>query len=93
MVGEVSNVDWSVTSDGTSVSAWIGNIELAHTQISGGSYSFQVPTCRDEREFNTDGAIVKFRIGGYWAEQSLTLLAGGMEVLNLHQTNDPVVIN
>ena len=94
VVGEVSNVDWSTTRDGSSVSAWIGSTEMANTQVRGGDYSLLVPRCRDSREINyyDGGAIIKFSIDGFWAEQSITI-GGSAIVLNLHQTNDPVVIN
>ena len=95
VVGEVSNVDWSTTRDGSSVSAWIGSTEMANTQVRGGDYSLLVPRCRDSREINyyDGGAIIKFSIDGFWAEQSRILEYGGATVLNLHQTIDPVVIN
>ena len=96
-IGEVSNVDWSATGDGTSVSAWIGSTEMANTQVSGGAeYVLRVPACMDSREINyyKGGAIIKFSIDGFWAEQTFEGFGyGGGYVLNLHQTNDPVVIN
>ena len=60
---------------------------MRHTQVKNGTYSLMVETCVEH-----EGATVKFSIGDYWAEQSW-VLPGELEVLNLHQTNDPVVIN
>jgi len=93
-IGDVSNVDWSATRDGTSMSAWIGSVEMAHTQVFDGQYTLLVPGCSNYREFNYyyGETTIKFSIDGFWAEQS-NLLGEGATILNLHQTNDPVVIN
>jgi len=94
-VGDVANVDWSATREGISVSAWIGSVEMAHTQVSNGSYNLGVTICSDSRDFNSmeRGAIIKFSIDGFWAEQTAILDMHTAKELNLHQTNDPVVIN
>jgi len=91
-VGEASRSNDGPVN-GAYVSAWIGNIEMVRTKSGTWGYLLLIPSCTDAREFNSEGAIIKFSIGGFWAEQTSILEGGSADILNLHQTNDPVVIN
>jgi len=83
-VGAVQ-VNGQAATDGTEVSAWVDDVEVARTYANGGEYNILIDVCGDGPK-RMSGARVSFKIGGKWAAESGVLVQGGGNVLNLNQT-------
>ena len=79
-------LDGESVPDGTTVTAWVDDAEVASTTVGGGSYTLVV----DQGDLSFAGKTIAFRVDGNDAGQTATWTQGGGDQLTLTATTGPV---
>ena len=75
----ITGQNCAAATDGTSVTAWIDGNQVAAGVAAGGDYTLLI--AQGEQSFA--GKLIRFKIGGVEAHQTITWTEGGAEILNL----------
>ena len=82
----IALLDGEAVPDGTTVTAWVDDDEVASTTVGGGSYTLVV----DQGDLSFAGKTISFRVDGNDAGQAATWTQGGGDELTLTATSGPV---
>ena len=79
-------LDGEAAPDGTTVTAWVDDAQVASTTVGGGSYTLVV----DQGDLSFAGKTISFQIDGNGAGQTATWTQGGGDELTLTAISGPV---